>query len=501
MNLPFISGNNFRKFFTHTMVLIFIIVLAFLLRAYHFTTNPPSLYVDEVSLGYNAYSLLKTGRDEYGTLLPFFIRSFNIYSPPLSAYALIPSIAVFGLNEASVRLPAVLFGTLLIPVSFFLVLELFKTRKLALFTSFFLAVSPWHLHFSRFYHEPNLTVFFSCLGALLYLKAGKNRFFYILSAISFVVSINFSHIGKAFVPFIVFFLFLIFPPEFKKNKKYILIALIIGAIGMAPHLLFVNKSFHRASPVSIFTNEVGDKKEKFIEGYLSHFSPRFLFNKGDYQGRHSVPGMGELYVFTAPLILFGLYTLVKKLNKGSIFTILWLITSQIPAALATQTPHAGRALMVTPIWSILIALGTIYALKNIKWFLLWPLFAVGLYNFLTYIHLYHAHYPKEKAIDWADGYKEMNLFLKSKYDDYERIAVTRYWGHPYIYTLFYHQFDPNKYHSQSENKYEFDKFEFYLGAPKPSNKKTLFVSTAEHAENNLKEIKLNNGDLFFTIHE
>src|SRR3989344_6701054 len=93
--------------------LTLIIVLAAILRFWHVTQTPPALYWDEVSLGYNAYSILKTARDEHGKFLPLTnFGAFGDYKPPAYIYATVPSIAVFGLNEFAVRFPSALFGTL-----------------------------------------------------------------------------------------------------------------------------------------------------------------------------------------------------------------------------------------------------------------------------------------------------------------------------------------------------------------------------------------------------
>ncbi len=501
-NLLFMLVNNkIKPKLNLGLLLLGIISLAFILRWWHFTSNPPGLYVDEVSHGYNAYSILKTGKDEYGIFLPFFIRSFDIYNPPLATYTLVPSIAIFGLNEIAVRFPAVLFGTLFIPLTYFLVAFLTKNKKLALISAFFSAISPWHIHFSRFYHEQNLTVFFSTLGVTLFLFAQKKPYLYILSAISYTIAINFSHVGKVFVPLLILGSFIFLRPKIQKNLIYIVTAIVIVVLGMTPHVLNTRESLHRASSVSIFTSDVGNKKDKFLDGYLSHFSPLFLFIRGDYQGRHSVPGMGELYVFEIPLTLFGLYLLIKIKEKSYKFLLFWLLIAPIPAALSIPTPHAGRDLVTMPVWSIVSALGLIFILKNFRWLWITPLIFIGFYNFLTYIHLYHSHYPKEKGPDWSDGYKELAQYLGQNYDNYERFAVTRYWGQLYIYILFFTKFDPAQYHAQSENKLAFDKYEFYLGAPDQSDKKTLFVSIGDKRENIKKLIKRNNGDLVFVVHE
>ena len=91
-----------------TLILIIILSLSFILRIYQINSNPPGLTWDEASLGYNAYSILKTGKDEYGSFLPITLKSFGDYKPAVYAYLSLPFIAVLGLNELAVRLPSVL---------------------------------------------------------------------------------------------------------------------------------------------------------------------------------------------------------------------------------------------------------------------------------------------------------------------------------------------------------------------------------------------------------
>src|SRR3989304_1265994 len=127
-----------------------ILILATVLRFWHISQNPPSLYWDEVSLGYNAYSILKTGRDEHGKFLPFTnFAAFGDYKPPGYIYAAVPAIAAFGLNEISVRLPSAFFGVLTVLIAYFLARKIFENERIALFAAFFLAISPWHIQFSR----------------------------------------------------------------------------------------------------------------------------------------------------------------------------------------------------------------------------------------------------------------------------------------------------------------------------------------------------------------
>ena len=130
----------------HKIILLVIIVLAFILRIYRLDQVPPSLYWDEASLGYNAFSISQTLRDEHGVFLPVTnFAAFGDYKPVGYIYAIVPFIKLFGFSEIAVRMPSVIAGTLLVLVTYFLV----KEKKIALFAALFVAVSPWALQMSR----------------------------------------------------------------------------------------------------------------------------------------------------------------------------------------------------------------------------------------------------------------------------------------------------------------------------------------------------------------
>src|SRR3989338_11677884 len=110
-------------------LIIAIFVLAFALRFYKLGQIPSSLDWDEVSLAYNAQSLLQTGKDEFGNSWPLSIQSFNDYKPPVYTYLLIPVLKVFGKTEFAIRFPSALAGTLTVLVTYFLVKELLAVGR------------------------------------------------------------------------------------------------------------------------------------------------------------------------------------------------------------------------------------------------------------------------------------------------------------------------------------------------------------------------------------
>src|SRR3989344_1238336 len=100
--------------------LFLILTFASILRLWNLGGNPPHLTPDEAAVGYNAYSILKTGRDEYGEFLPIIFKSFGDYKPGLYVYLTVPSVAILGLNEFAARLPSAFFGI----ISVFLIYEI-----------------------------------------------------------------------------------------------------------------------------------------------------------------------------------------------------------------------------------------------------------------------------------------------------------------------------------------------------------------------------------------
>jgi len=105
-----------------------IFALGLLLRIVGLSDHPAGFTPDEASFGYDAYSVLRTGRDQWGNFLPLSFKSFGDYKLPLYGYLAVPFVAVFGLSEFAVRLPNVVVGSMAILVLYALVLEIFKAR-------------------------------------------------------------------------------------------------------------------------------------------------------------------------------------------------------------------------------------------------------------------------------------------------------------------------------------------------------------------------------------
>src|SRR3989344_8160968 len=115
----------------HSFLLLLVILIAFILRFFDLGQIPRGLYQDETAIGYNAYSILSTGKDEWGKNFPLYFKSFGDYKLPVYMYFTVPSVKLFGLNAFAVRLPSALFGLATVCLVYFLVKELSKNDSLA----------------------------------------------------------------------------------------------------------------------------------------------------------------------------------------------------------------------------------------------------------------------------------------------------------------------------------------------------------------------------------
>ncbi len=524
-----------KKFLKNYYLLILILCLAAFLRFYQIATVPPSTQWDETAIGYNAYSILKTGRDEYGNFLPLIFKSFGDYKPGLYVYLTVPSVLIFGLNELAVRIPSALAGIASVWLIYQVSLLLFKKKPLSLFISFALAMSPWAMHFSRGGWEANLAMFLVLLGILYFLKSEKKPKYLYPSAISFGLSFLTYQGSKVFVPLLLLGILIFF---FKKIKtlplKNLVISLILFSLIASPAFLAILTggggrlktmslfSYPRAQNeiqhilnvdennmvyFNLFHHEGLSFTTRFVERYFNHFSGRFLFFEGDWSSlRHGPPYAGVLYLFDFFLLLLGGYFLIRLNTRESRFIWFWLFMAPIPAALTRDSIQATRSLnMVLPLM-ILVGCGMyqifLYLQKQKKMIsLLLALFLAVFYFFSVayYFDQYFYHYPLQSSQYWQYGYKQVIHEVYPIKDQYEKIIFTQKWGQPYIYWLFYTQYPPADYQKQAKLKEnpsgdvgeveKLDNIEFrnvYWPADRNLNK-FLFIATKE--EISLKDIE------------
>jgi 4-amino-4-deoxy-L-arabinose transferase-like glycosyltransferase len=450
-----------------------IFLLGFLLRVVAIDKYPIGFNADEASHGYDAYSLLTTGRDQWGKPFPLAFKSFGDYKSPLYTYLTLPSVAVFGLNTFAVRLPNAIVGTLAIMAIWLLTTKLIN-RKTGLIAAFLLAVSPWHIMMSRGAFEGNLITFFLPLGIYLFLIKKYN-----LSAFVFGLTLFTYHSAKLITPIVFIALLIVF-----RVKKLVPIALFsiafllmlyanflgggkriaersifVGALeaGAGAKIALIQKG---ANPVvaRLLHNKYQVTAQRFIVNYKQYFSSRFLFTGGAGEASYGmIPGIGVIYIFEG-LLLIGLIPLFwTKWRNTVVMLILWLLVAPLPAALATGVGYSGnRAEGMLPVLQILAAIGVLGWLGQIKKvnkkvvFIIFAAFLVfsgnRVYNFFR---SYYQIPVKAVAQGMLYGNLEMASWLNQNGNGRE-IVVSRSLSEPQIFIAFASKWDPRDYQKSTE---------------------------------------------------
>jgi 4-amino-4-deoxy-L-arabinose transferase-like glycosyltransferase len=473
------------------IVLIIVLFIASFLRLYKLSVNPISLFGDELDLGYQAYSILKTGRDYYGNFMPIHFHSLAEWRTPLYLYSAVPTVAVWGISPLGVRVPAAVFGILGVLAIYLLTKEILRSDTLGLVASGVLAISPWHLQYSRAGFEVTQMLFFLLMGLWLFFRClnGRSGKLLWLAVASLVITPWVYSTAKLFTPILLIILFAIYRREILSfKKKYLIYSIISGFVIGIPiaYSTIFGGGAQRFSYLSVFTDpvtesEVGEARlqdarmrgvltpgtsPKFFDRVLHNkftfwggtvvrnlfqpFSTEFLFIKGDPNLRQSI-GIGEFYKIDIIFLIAGLiFFLVGNIDKKlKIFTILWVLIGIIPAAITRDGGnHATRLILILPPLVLLVSYGLTqtYRLISGKYKLLFVfLYSLPLLvGFAGYEHNYWIHYPYNSERWWHAGFQESFAYIKSIESNYDRIFISMQGEPAWIFFAGWWEYPPAK---------------------------------------------------------
>ena len=505
-----------KKIKLTNIILLLILLLGFSVRVYQVSVIPPGFFADEASIGYNAYTLINNFSDETGNKSPVFFKNFgSFYRPGLSIYLTSPFIFLFGLNEFSSRFSSAVFGTLTILIVYYLTIYLFKNYKIALLSSLFLAISPWHIHFSRINQEFAYLAFSLSFSLLIFLLGiHKRKKLIPLSFVLFGLSLYSYVTAYVIIPLFLVSLCTIYYKKIKINKKFFLIGFILLSIISLPLILGLSngKTMSRFNQIST-ANEMKTKQEIFkgvINTYKGHFSSDFLFTKGDidykehFITRFSVRGIGQLYLFQLPFIILG-FIYSYRYKKTFLLLLAWLIIFPLGSTFAPFAdgggPFASRSITGVIPFQIFTAAGIFYLLslakrKIVKKSLILLIFISIILSFYRFLFLYFSEYPKYSSNfwGWQYGAREIVNYFEEHENEYDHLYMAPEFNAPDIFLKFY---SPQNCHKCA------------VGLPKDfmnQKGKTLFAVTPAYLSQNsdinfltIKEVKYPKGGVAFKI--
>lgn len=464
--------------------LLFIVLIAGLLRFWQLGNIPAGPNWDEAAIGYNGWSVWQTRRDEWLERLPISFRSFGDYKAPLAIYANGLFTSLLGLNVWVIRLPFALSGVLGVVCFYYLISNLLALKQkqksyssskwLAVIGSATLAISPWHILFSRVGFESGLALTEVILATTLLLLSVQKKWprwqvsgLQITSGLIFASTFYTYHSAKVMVPiFLIFLLFLLQRSKLLSIKHgFLYLSGIIVAI--IPFILdsLLGEGLARAS-VTIFAQKLSfpDLITTLVQNILAHLNPKFLVMGQADSIRHSIGSMGVLFPSTVFLAIIGF---ISSLRGRRTFiwqlSLIWIVAGLVPAIIGVEVPHPNRALLALPGFILLALLGLDHLTKiifsivkpnrKIQKGLICLLVVVEITQLSLFLHQYFGTYARQSSSSFQDGYTEMFAEVWSYYDgnngkhSVDQIVITSEYGQPYIYALLTRKISTFQYHN------------------------------------------------------
>lgn len=446
---------------------------AAVLRMVWLGSLPPALFRDEAEKGYTAFCILRTGHDLFGHYLPLFINAFGVTTSAVYQYAAIPFIAAFGLNEWSVRLPAVAAGLLTIAINWAWVMRQ-RGRSVALWTTFFLALSPWHIVFSRWAQQGIFLPFFLSVAFYFWQSYLEGRRHALAGcAAAYALAIYTYDVARLFVPLLILIKIVLYRRELKSRLQESMAALVTLLVCLSPviwlmvtnpgaaqaRFRFVSIAQPGMSPLSVAS--------AFLHNYSLHFSPAFLVFHGDQELRHS-PGTGMLTLMEFVAFAAGIVYILRNRTRQNLMWLAAILLFPVAASLTrVGIPHALRGIVAVPVIQNIAGLGMDALDQRLRRVL--ParassiLLLLSVVTFCPFAWMYYSTYRNRSAVSWQYGVKQALSLLQPELPKIDKVVFYNVTGAESL-VAFYAKIPPETIRGLTfeKTKYSFPPFNYPL---------------------------------------
>ena len=462
---------------------------------------PDGVNQDEAMAAYESYSLLKTGVDLSGYHNPVYLEAWGDGMNALETYLMLPMIRLFGLELFAIRLPQAILGCLCLPVFYLLLKRLFsgQTARIGLFL---LAINPWQIMLSRWALESNMAPALLLFGLFCFvLGLQKHPAYFLLSAVFYGLCLYTYAVMWLVVPVIVGFLLLYaLLSKAARCSGWLAGFVLLLALLALPLILLILVNQGRIPEIQ--TSWLSIPKmfgwrggELSLRNLVQPAAYRALFQlllfQTDGAMRNSFYGFGLFYLFSAPLILYGLFTCLQNTVRAmrarrfspDLLVLVWLSAATLLALLLSEI-NVNR---INAIFLPLILCCTIGLTRLVRL----PVQSLGRLTlavycaaFLAFSFCYFGEGQRELARDYQPEIRGALSYAESLTDG------TIVWRNPARYTkiLFYTRLDPAIYHAtaQYENPADptpsaFDRFVFEAPETAELGARIYVIQTADAA--------------------
>lgn len=508
---------------THKLWLTIIVLLSLVLRLIKLDSFPPPNR-DELDIGYNAYSLLHTGKDEYGTSWPLSFKSFGDYKLPGLIYSTAISVAIGGFNLVTTRWPNVVLSVLTLVCVYFLARELIPSGSFSLWSALMAATGYGIFHGSRSAYEPVAALFFSSLAWFLLLYARKHRPVWLGLICMPMLMAFFYQTGATLIIPLIIIAFFIYRKEYRlawfQMAGIVLITALLYGCSWIPtwgvnttkmgttiftetktvDLMATNRlaaiNAGLPSPIAhLLINRVSMGMLILMQNYVTAYNPEFLLIKGGNNSWHNLAFINYGYVSYISMLGFGLGCLFLLTHitrrREAQFLLALLVLTPLPHALTIDIPNANRLQEFFLVIAVVAAYGfwqlTQYVNHRSQLLVTIVLMAVIGIDFGWFYYRYITYQPASYAINYIPEAPELVRLINRLAPAYDAVMINESFDFAATYFAFYTPITPAMFHQAEWTMFGFsrvthwDKFYFQVSDSQWSRyAKEPFRSTSPH---------------------
>ena len=324
--------------------------------------SPPGLYVDEASIGYNAWTVAHFGVDEHGIHVPLFFEAFGEYKNPIYVYAVAALVRFLPLTVAVERLPAALFGLAMVGFLTAAAWRMTGARVITLGTLVLTACTPWLVIESRVGFETisMLALLSAALWCLSSRRPAPRQFG--IAGVLLALAIYGYTTARLEVLLIAIPLAIAWGLARTPGWWRALVPIAAGYAVLGVYALRNPGALTgRFSLISVWADgaPLSVVVDRFLANYVSYFSPGFLVLQGDANPRQNTEIGGMLLWVMAPLLIAGIGVCWQRRREPLVrFLVAGIVLAPVAAALTNNgTPHALRSSGMLPFLVLLAVLG------------------------------------------------------------------------------------------------------------------------------------------------
>lgn len=364
-------------------LLLLTLLVAFFLRVFRLWELPPGLWLDEGFYGLDALRIL-----QHPALTVFFPQ--NGGREPLFIYLQAVALGIWGSHSWVLRVVPIFAGVLTVVLAYRLGCALFasqpRSRFVGLVAAAALAVSYWHVNFSRLGMRVILLPAFGALTMWLFWRAwqSRRRRDFVWSGIALGLT-SYTYLSARVLPFVLIgFALVALVLLWLQNRRsaepvsaltpralllqmgiVLLVALVVSLPLLTYLVLNPGDLLGRTDSVSLTAENIaqtGGSAETTMVQAIAQNALRvagMFFVQGDLNARHNLPGRPALDWLTALGFVVGLGFGIVRLRREPVYVLLllWLVAMLLPSVLSTEAPHFLRTLGALPPAMILVADG------------------------------------------------------------------------------------------------------------------------------------------------